>query len=169
MERVYIFVDGSNLYKAVRQMFGAGRLDLEKLARFLTKTRKLVRVHYYSSPFPRQRDAEIAKNQQRFYEAVRRMPGFKLLLGRLEDHDGTLVEKGVDVRIAVDMLRMAHGNAYDTAILVSSDGDFVGAVEAIQELGKQVEVAYFHKAWALSQAADRALALNYNTLKGLMR
>ena len=33
-----------------------------------------------------------------------------------------------DIHLAVDMVRLAFNNAYDTAILVSSDGDFNPAV-----------------------------------------
>lgn len=51
------------------------------------------------------------------------------------------MEKGVDIYIATDMLRLAYNNAYDVAILVSGDGDFSTAVEAVQDLGKHVENA----------------------------
>lgn len=34
-------------------------------------------------------------------------------------------EKGVDVRIATDMITLAGADDYDVAVLVSSDADFV--------------------------------------------
>jgi uncharacterized LabA/DUF88 family protein len=37
------------------------------------------------------------------------------------------------------MVKLAYNKAYDTAILVSSDGDFVPAVKAIKERGIKVE------------------------------
>src|SRR5205823_992680 len=44
-------------------------------------------------------------------------------------------EKGVDAAIVTDMLSLAWQNAYDVAVLVSSDADFVPAVERIQTQG----------------------------------
>jgi uncharacterized LabA/DUF88 family protein len=65
-------------------------------------------------------------------------------LGRLHRrHDGTLVEKGVDVAIAVESLSLAQADAYDCALIVSGDGDYVELVEAIKRLGKHVECAMF--------------------------
>ena len=37
------------------------------------------------------------------------------------------------------MVKLGYNDAYDTAILVSSDGDFVPAVLAVKELGKNIE------------------------------
>ena len=45
--------------------------------------------------------------------------------------------------IAIDMLRQAHQDLYDTAVLVSGDGDFFPAIQAVKELGKHVEVTAF--------------------------
>jgi NYN domain len=47
-------------------------------------------------------------------------------------------EKGVDAAIVTDMLALAAEEAYDVAILVSSDADFVPAVEWLQSRGLKV-------------------------------
>ncbi len=48
-------------------------------------------------------------------------------------------EKGVDVRLAVEMIRLAREDRYDQAYLISSDTDLVPAVEEVQRLGKAVQ------------------------------
>lgn len=48
------------------------------------------------------------------------------------------VEKGVDTAIVTDLLTLAWQQAYDVAVLVTSDADFVPAVERIQERGLKV-------------------------------
>ncbi|SHL17123.1 Uncharacterized conserved protein, LabA/DUF88 family [Desulfatibacillum alkenivorans DSM 16219] len=48
------------------------------------------------------------------------------------------IEKGVDSAIVTDMLSLAWADAYDIAVLVSSDADFVPAVENLQERGIKV-------------------------------
>ncbi len=53
----------------------------------------------------------------------------------------TYVEKAVDVMVAVDMVVMAERDQYDTAYLLSADGDFTPAVEAVRSVGKTVFAA----------------------------
>lgn len=47
-------------------------------------------------------------------------------------------EKGVDAAIVTDMISLAWVGAYSVAILVSSDGDYVPAVERLQDKGFKV-------------------------------
>lgn len=48
------------------------------------------------------------------------------------------VEKAVDVMIAVDLVLMASRNEFDTAYLLSADGDFTPAVEAARSFDKTI-------------------------------
>ena len=66
------------------------------------------------------------------------------------------MEKGIDVAIAVESLSLAYDDAYDTALLVSGDGDYVELVEAIKRRGKHVECAMFRNqsAGILQEYAD---------------
>ncbi len=52
-----------------------------------------------------------------------------------------MVEKAVDVQIAVDMVVMAERDDYDTAYLLSADGDLTPAVAAVMATGRRVFVA----------------------------
>jgi len=52
-------------------------------------------------------------------------------------------EKGVDVAIATDMIKLAWEAAYDWAMLVSSDRDFIPAVEFLNAKGRKVLHAGF--------------------------
>ena len=133
----------------------------------LVGDRKLIRTYYYNAAVPVAHDPQKARRQQKFFDQLQRLPYFDIRLGRLEARDDTLVEKGVDIAIAVDMLSMATHNAYDTAILVSSDGDFAKAVLAVCDLGKHVEVACFPKAYHLRQVADKVVELNASSLADL--
>ena len=44
-------------------------------------------------------------------------------------------EKGVDTRIATDMIKLAWADSYDVAVLLSSDRDFVPVVEFLTSKG----------------------------------
>ena len=52
-------------------------------------------------------------------------------------------EKGVDTAIATDMIRLAWEDAYDIAVLASSDADLVPAVNFLDQKGRRVVQAGF--------------------------
>ena len=52
--------------------------------------------------------------------------------------DGKFHEKGVDVQIAVDMVRGAIKNEYDICYLISSDTDLLPAVQTAKDEKKKI-------------------------------
>ena len=52
-------------------------------------------------------------------------------------------EKGTDINLAVNMLSKAYQNAYDIAILVSGDTDYIPVIKELHNLGKIVVLATF--------------------------
>jgi uncharacterized LabA/DUF88 family protein len=52
-------------------------------------------------------------------------------------------EKGVDTRIATDMISLAWSNGYDVAVIASSDRDFVPVADFLQSRGIKVIHAAF--------------------------
>ena len=77
-------------------------------------------------------------------------------------------EKGTDVQLATDMLTHSYKNNYDVAILVAGDNDYAGAVQAIKDNGKHVEVALFGRegtSQELRNVADRIIPINSRLLK----
>ncbi|NOK78966.1 MAG: NYN domain-containing protein [Chloroflexi bacterium AL-N5] len=143
-ERVALFIDGSNLYNGMRDNLSNTRVNLQMLMKQLLGKRQLYRTYYYNAPLTSDYEDDLREGQQRFFESLRRIPFVTVRLGRLHRrHDGSLVEKGIDVAIAVESLALAYEDAYDTAILVSGDSDYVELVEAIKRKGKHVECAMF--------------------------
>lgn len=165
-ERVVIFIDGSNFYHCLMAEFHRADVDFSKLAQTLSMGRRLIRTYYYNAVVRREEGEERYQSQQRFFENLKRVPYLDLRLGRLEKRGGTTVEKGIDVKVATDMLWQAHNNVYDTAILVSGDADYVPAVEAVKAIGKHVEVAFVTsgRSLDLQQTADKFIALDTSVL-----
>ena len=146
--RVVCFVDLGNVYSHFRDTFGSGKYNVSKLCHEVKgRRRKLSAIRCYGAPRPQgatPAERERYAGQQRFFAALRRNPRVSLHLGRFQvDPDtGTLREKGVDVKLAVDLVRLAIEDAYDVAVLLSGDGDLVTALEvARQRCGRRVEVA----------------------------
>jgi uncharacterized LabA/DUF88 family protein len=143
-ERVAIFIDGSNLYNGMRENLQNTRVNLNEFIAQLLGHRQLARTYYYNAPLTDDYGEDLREGQQRFFESLRRIPYVTVRLGRLHRrHDGSLVEKGIDVAIAVESLSLAYEDAFDTALLVSGDGDYVELVEALKRKGKHVECAMF--------------------------
>ena len=83
MTRVAVFVDGSNLYFAVKD--GLHRQDIinvEKLAKKLTKERQLIRIYYYHVPIL-EGDSETARRHQAFLNRLGYVDYLQLRIGRL--------------------------------------------------------------------------------------
>ena len=177
LSRVAVFVDGSNLYFAVRDgLHRQDTIDVEKLAKKLTKTRQLVRIYYYHVP-RLEEESEATRRHQAFLNRLGYVNYLQLRLGRLVprlvkvrcqscDRDiehTTHIQKGVDTRIAIDMVGLALLDAYDVAVLVSGDADLAEAVNFIKEhTRKYVEnTCVMWQGWAknLREAADVRIPL----------
>lgn len=77
--------------------------------------------------------------------------------------------KGDDIHLAVDMISLAYENAFDTAVLISGDGDFVPVIQKVQKLGKIVENVNFPVSSSdhLRKVCNKSTALNL-LLKGIL-
>jgi uncharacterized LabA/DUF88 family protein len=53
------------------------------------------------------------------------------------------IEKGIDTEIVTDLLILAWEKAYDIAVLVSSDRDFIPAIEMLTSQGYRIINAHF--------------------------
>ncbi len=81
-------------------------------------------------------------------------------------------EKGIDVKLATDMLVHATRGNYDVAILVSGDADFKDALQAVKDFGHHVEVALFDPLGSsreLREVADRVIRIDKSFLEGCWR
>jgi len=178
--RVCVFIDGSNFYNACRQNLGRTDVNLGAFAEMLvTPARTLVRTYYYNCPLPPDADEQQRKSQQRFFSALHRTPYLEVRLGKLVkrevvcracgDRYARYQEKGVDMRIGVDMLSAASKGLYDVAILVTGDGDLVEAVKAVKDLGRHVELATFPigRSDELVTAADLVTELSLKEMSPL--
>lgn len=67
-----------------------------------------------------------------------RVYGDLVALGKRHTRARVYVEKAIDVQIAVDMVQLAFEDKYDVAYLLSADGDYTPAVEAVRRQGKKV-------------------------------
>lgn len=133
----------------------------------LIKTDTLIEIRYYVGAVKRQlgpdkeKSEKLYANQQKFLAKLQQQK-IAIVLGNLIRHpDKSFHEKGVDVRLAVEMIRFAREDKYDIAYLISSDTDLVPAVEEVQSFGKKVIYVGLPKgqSFGLTKASDNTILL----------
>ncbi|KPL07722.1 hypothetical protein AMJ86_03190 [bacterium SM23_57] len=171
MDKIIVFVDGNNFYRGCKDNLGRVDVDIAKLGHVLAGilSGSLIRTYYYNAWISDRFDPIGHEKQRKFFESLERAPQVTVKFGRLIYHpvrEGGLegryfpTEKGIDVQIAVDMIRIGLLKACDTAVLVSGDSDFIHAISFVKDLGINVCVANFQKGASrelLSQADQRIL------------
>ncbi len=167
--RVAIFIDGSNLYHALRSSFGRYNLNFADFTSKLCGSRRLFRTYYYNVLQDQTQRPDVYREQQEFLDILRKTPYLEVRLGGTKMAQGIPVEKGIDIMLATDLLYFGWNDFYDVAVLVSGDSDFAYALQAVKNMGKHVEVAYFESGISkdLLNVADNRHLLNRSFFSGL--
>ena len=127
--RIAIFIDGSNLFYAALQL--GIEIDYTKLLGRLTAGSRLFRSFFYTG-------VDRSNEKQQGFLLWMRRNGYRVIAKDLVQLPDGSKKANLDVEIAVDM--MALVGCYDTAVLVSGDGDLAYAVDAASYKGVRVEV-----------------------------
>ena len=185
-KRVIIFIDGTNLFHSLWECYRTHILDIQELAlRLCCVNRELKQIRYYYSPFIKQINSHMYTIQQKYLEKIKvdnnvyiaegKYVKKPILLKRetmekikklITPEDlWTYIEKGIDVKIAVDMIALAFKDEYDVAILISGDSDFVPVITQLKEMKKTVQVAMFmndnRKSYELKEHSKSMIRLDY--------
>jgi uncharacterized LabA/DUF88 family protein len=148
--RVAIFIDGSNLFYAALQL--GIEIDYTKLLHRLTNGARLLRAFFYTG-------VDRTNEKQQGFLLWMRRNGYRVISKDLVQLPDGSKKANLDVEIAVDM--MALVGSYDTAVLVSGDGDLAYAVDAASYRGVRVEVISLRSMTSdhLINVADRYIDL----------
>ncbi len=166
--RIKVFVDFWNFSLSLKNDDPDFKIDWQKFGHLVAKeaghivdpslTVAYEGVHVYGSYDPSK--SQDAKLKNWFVNTLDKMAGVSVVLQERQrkkgyqrcpscqaeatnckscdsDMRGT-EEKGVDTRIATDMVSLAWSNGYNCAVLVSSDRDFVPVAEFLQTRGIKV-------------------------------
>jgi len=169
-DRIMIFIDGSNLYHSLKNIFKRTDIDIGKFCDKLLDKRRLIRIYYYNARVGQKEEPERYRDQGKFFTGITAIPYCELRLGRLVYSNWPTsppYEKGVDILLAADMITHSFKNNYDVAVLIAGDNDFVSAVQAVKDNGKHLEVALFGRertSMQLRETADRIISINKRLL-----
>lgn len=153
VKRTVAFIDGQNLFHSARESFGYyyPNYDVLALAKAVCKMKgwELVQARFYTGvpdptddPFWRHfwtaKMSVMGRQGVHVFSRSLRYRNKKVKLP-----DGTVhaylagEEKGIDVRIAIDVIRMAHRREYDVALIFSQDQDLSEAAEEIRAISRE--------------------------------
>lgn len=142
-----VFIDGGYLEKVLQHEHGSAQVDFERLvSAMVDQGDELLRAYYYHClPYQSNPPTEAEKARyvpkHRFFTALRYLPRFEVRLGRLAlrghtaDGKPMFQQKGVDLMLGIDMVRLATKGRIAKIALVSGDSDFTPAVEAVKNEG----------------------------------
>ena len=147
------FFDGQNLFQHAMAAFGHyhPNYDPQRLATAvcMSKGWQLTQVRFYTGVPTRQRDRrwheywtrrltamhragiDVTKRNLRYHEEERELP------------DGTTEtvyvprEKGIDLRLALDVVRMARTDRFNVALIFSQDQDLAEMVAEVGEIARE--------------------------------
>ena len=143
-----IFIDGGYLSKILENDFRGQRLDYKNFISMLTHFSGAFRLRtYYYDCMPYQNNEEGRQkyaNKSKFIHALNRgVPRFEFRKGRLRrSSSGRYEQKGIDVLLGIDMVRLCSKGQIRVVVLVTGDSDLVPAVQACKDEGAIVQLYY---------------------------
>ena len=141
--KIVVQFDGSNFYNKVKQAIPTIHLtnfDYAAFAQDITKAQTIKNIYYVGEikQYEGNTKSERLFNSQQSLFLNLRKQNFEIKLGYLLMSKGKYHEKGVDVQIAVDIVRGAIKNEYDICYLISSDTDLLPAIKTAREEKKKI-------------------------------
>lgn len=142
-ERIAVYIDGGNLYRKLKNLGipeESSRFNFSAFVEYLVGDRVLVSKRYYVGIVRNvdgsQKSENMVKGQQKFLNSLRD-EGFEVKPGKIMYDEGLIREKGVDVKLSLDIAIGAVDNLYDTAIVISSDTDLVPVIKYVKNAKKK--------------------------------
>lgn len=178
--RVAIFIDGKNFYTGWRDSGRSAQLDFNKLTSWLVEQvggSSMIAAHYYTG-FESDENAldDTRGKLQGFLRILEQQRGFQvhafprkphtMQCPHCKDSIRYTQEKEVDTTVVADMVFLGCQDAFDVAILLSGDTDYVPAVRILNRLGKQVYIASW-QGTGVSQQLRNIAYDHINLVQGL--
>ena len=173
--RVYVYVDGFNLYYRALRGTSYKWLNIRALAESLLDPADSVEIirYFTARVSARAGDPDAPRRQQIFFSALRTLPGFRFHYGRflpkqkwrpvvhprwdpvvkVEVHDTE--EKGSDVNLAAHLLDDAYTDRFDVALVMSQDTDLCEPIRMVRDhVGKDIGLVWLESSEPKSTAAQ---------------
>lgn len=138
---VYVFIDASNLWDAIKTKIRF--LDFEKTIKYIKEEFNATKVKaFYYTAYPKEGTRSYSLDgKHKFFTYLKKGLGFAVIKKELKTikEEGLIEEKGnMDVEITIDA--MLHFEKYNIAIFFTGDSDFLALITYLINHGKKVFV-----------------------------
>ena len=170
MEKAAVLIDGGYLDALNLNHFGKRRIDFLQFSEELCNPSNSYRfrTYWYNAPPwqdnpPTPKQSRQLAGYQKFTSSLERKPRFTVRAGvcKMNVTTSRPEQKGVDVLLACDLVRLAARNVITRAIIIGGDADFVPAVGIAKEELIITELIYYPGSCspALWDACDERIRL----------
>jgi uncharacterized LabA/DUF88 family protein len=153
LKRAITFLDGQNLFHSVKEAFGYTypNYDVVALSKTICRLQDwdLRQIRFYTG-VPDQTDdafwhafwnhklAMMGRHGVHIFSRSLRYRNRRIRLPDGMQYTFTAgEEKGIDVRIAIDVIRMAHSRDYDVAVIFSQDQDLSEVADEVRVIARE--------------------------------
>jgi len=151
--RTICFIDNSYIFRGSYKH--QWRVDFRKLVEVLSRTGAIWQTYFFASE-----EDPPNSDQTNLYKYLKLALHFEVNLYPLRKRQmrcnecgnewSSYSEKAAAIGMATTLVSLGYNNAFDSAILVTGDSDFLEPIRTVKSLGKRVELA----AWRDSIAQD---------------
>lgn len=142
MKKIYLFIDGTNLYAGQYELFGPKvYLNFIKLIQTIEKNFNIsfTKIFFYASYTPKIKKISkklnlSLKNESLFYKNVKQTKNLIFFNGYRSKTSGK--EKEVDVKLTADLVYESLTNKDIDVYLFSGDADFIQALIRVKSVNK---------------------------------
>lgn len=166
-KRCILYIDGSNLFGGISELLQPGQyIDFATLLIVIRKDLQIDEVKFYGTYMQIESMKSSAHRllvgaQKAFFDSAKNCQEVTFFKGHFS---GAGKEKGVDVKLAVDMAIGACSDLYDEAIIMTGDADLKYGVEIAKQYGKRVHVAAFGSRFpfGIAPLANKKFVYDFN-------
>jgi uncharacterized LabA/DUF88 family protein len=198
-DHVAIFIDGGYIRAILKKYYGGQKIDFLKLSDELCGSCERFRTYYYMSPPYQSQPSTPDENRRKadydkFIENLKRLPRFMVREGYLQKKHLPICQKcgiiqtpkcsqcgntlpfkafeqkGVDVKLSIDLTQISASKRIERAIILSADGDFSPAIEQAKENMIIVTWAYFpqQRSRILDSICDERIAIDRDFINRIL-
>ena len=178
-KRAVVFIDGQNLYRCAKDAFGHyhPNYDVKKLSERICQDKnwELKQIRFYTgvpdptdnAPWHQFWSAKLAYLGKIGVHVYSRSLRYRNEVIKLSDGTSKTIlvgrEKGIDVRIALDIVRLAHRRDYDVALVFSQDQDLSEAADEVKVIStEQDRWIKISSAFPVSPTTKNTRGINFN-------
>jgi uncharacterized LabA/DUF88 family protein len=161
--KTIMFIDNSNIFHGSQQ--AGWRIDAKKLHAKLEADGPIWQTFFFAavSDPPRYNQTgfyKMLKNDMHYEMTVFPLGTKTIKCAKCTNIRRSYTEKGIDVALATKLLVLANNRAFETAILVSGDKDYLETVKAVKSMGMRVEIV----SWKRSLSQELAQESSKNAI-----